>query len=334
MDFTKEIYISTSSASVELNLNSIGSSSVTTSIGPRSGYKVMAAAIGASSAVGYTDKRAVDDGLDVGDAYFQGRQVDISCAVFGSTLADFHSKLQGLADVMRINPRYFDSSYGFRELKFSQATIDTTNYTSGTAALRMIVRPMAIPNITYDQSASIDQSVSTSASRGFSSTVTLSFLAKEPYRYRQDQRQISISVASVSASSTTTSLPNIGSVPLAPVLEIIHPSTTTGAVTIGSITIVLDSKTVKLNNLDFSAKTANDEVRWFVDFDAHAVYRGVRTTSGGAYVQTLRQDVLDSVYYRFGVITPPADGAATLIVSWTGTYKPDTLTAKYYEAYY
>jgi hypothetical protein len=334
MDFTKEIYISTSSASVELNLNSIASSSVTTSIGPRSGYKVMAASVGASSAVGYTDKRAVDDGLDVGDAYFQGRQVDISCAVFGSNLADFHSKLQALADLMRINPRYYDSSYGFRELKFSQATIDTTNYTSGTAALRMIVRPMAIPSIVYDQSDSIDQSVSTTSSRGFSSTLTLSFLAKEPYRYRQDQRAISISAASVSASSTTTSLPNIGSVPLAPVVEIIHPSTTTAALTIGSITIVLDSKTVKLNNLDFSAKTATDEVRWFVDFDAHAVYRGVRTTSGGPYVQTLRQDVIDSVYYRFGVITPPADGASTMTVSWTGSYKPDTITAKYYEAYY
>jgi len=334
MDFNKPIYISTASASVELDINSIASSSLTASIGPRSGYKVMAASVGASSAVGYTDKRAVDDGLDVGDAYFQGRQVDISCAVFGSTLADYHSKLQALADVMRINPRYYDSSYGFRELKFSQATIDTTNYTSGTAALRMVVRPMAIPNITYDQSSSIDQSVTTSASRGFSSTVTLSLLAKEPYRYRQDQRSISISVASVSASSTTTSLPNIGSVPLAPVVEIIHPSTTTAALTIGSITIVLDSKTVVLNNLDFSAKTTNDEVRWFVDFDAHAVYRGVRTTSGGPYVQTLRQDVLDSVYYRFGVITPPPDGAATLIVTLTGSYKPDTITTKYYEAYY
>lgn len=334
MDFTKAILISTASASVELNLNNIASSSVTTSIGPRSGYKVMAASVGASPVVGYVDKRAVDDGVDVGDAYFQGRQVDISCAVFGSTLADFHSKLQDLADVMRVNPRYFDSSYGFRDLKFSQATIDTTNYTSGVAPLRMIVRPMSIPNITYDQSSSIDQSVSTSASRGFSSTVTLSLLAKEPYRYRQDQRVISISVASVSGSSTTTSLPNIGSVPVAPVLEIIHPSTTTAALTIGSISIILDSKTVKLNNLDFSAKTSANEVRWFIDFDAHAVYRGVRTTNGGPYVQTLRQDAIDSVLYRFGVITPPADGAATLIVSWTGTYRPDTLTAKYFEAYY
>jgi len=334
MDFTKPIYISTASASVELNLNSIASSDVTASIGPRSGYKVMAASIGASPAVGYTDKRAVDDGLDVGDAYFQGRQVDISCAVFGSTLADFHSKLQVLADVMRINPRYYDSSFGFRELKFSQATIDTSNYSTGTAALRMIVRPMSIPNITYDQSASIDHSVSTSASRGFSSTVTLSFLAKEPYRYRQDQRAISISAASVTSSFSTTSLPNIGSVPLAPVVEIIHPSTTTSALTIGSITIVLDSKTVRLNNLDFSAKTTTDEVRWFIDFDAHAVYRGVRSTDGGPYVQTLRQDVLDSALYRFGVIVPPADGAASMRFAWTGSYRPDTITVKYFEAYY
>jgi len=334
MDFNKPIYISTASASVDLDINSIASSSVTASVGPRSGYKVMAASIGASSAVGYTDKRAVDDGLDVGDAYFQGRQVDISCAVFGSTLADFHSKVQALADVMRINPRYYDASYGFRELKFSQATIDTSNYSTGTANLRIILRPMAIPNITYDQSASIDQSISTSTSRGFSSTVTLSFLSKEPYRYRQDERQISASVASVSATTSTTSLPNIGSVPITPLIEIIHPSTTTAALTIGSLTIVLDSKTLVLNSLDFSAKTTTNEVRWFIDFDAHAVYRGVRTTDGGPYIQTLRQDAIDTVYYSFGVIVPPADGTPVLTTSWTGSYKPDTITVKYYEAYY
>lgn len=334
MDFTKAIYISTASASVDLNLNSIASSDVTTSLGPRSGYKVMAASIGASPVVGYTDKRAVDDGVDVGDAYFDGRQVEISCAVFGSTLGDYHSKLQALADVMRVNPRYYDSSYGFRELKFSQATIDTTNYTSGSAGLRMIVRPMAIPNITYSQSASIDHSVSSSSSRGFSSTVTLSFFAKEPYRYRQDQRSISVSVSSVSASTATTSLPNIGSVPVAPVLEIVHPSSTTASLTISSITIVLDSKTVKLNGLDFDDKTTTSETRWFVDFDTHAVYRGVRSTAGGPYVQTLSQGRIDTTYYRFGVIVPPADGTSTLTVSWTGSYKPDTITMKYYEAYY
>ena len=101
MDFTKPIYISTQSGG-DLDINSIGSSNVTTSLGPRSGYKVMATSLGASNAVGYVDKRAVDDGIDVGDAYLTGRQVDIQCAVFGSTLADFHSKMQELSDSMRI----------------------------------------------------------------------------------------------------------------------------------------------------------------------------------------------------------------------------------------
>lgn len=333
MDFTKPIYISTQSGG-DLDINSIASSDVTTSLGPRSGYKVMATSLGASNAVGYVDKRAVDDGIDVGDAYLTGRQVDIQCAVFGSTLADFHSKMQELSDSMRINPRYYDSSYGFRNLKFSQATIDTSTYTSGSAELRMVVRPIGVPNVIYNQAASIEQSVSTSASRGFSATMNISFMAREPYRFRQTQRQISISVSSVSGSVATTSLPNVGTAPSKPVIEIIHPSTNTAGVTITSITFTVDSKTVKLNNLVFDAKDTNNETRWFVDFDLHAVYRGVRTTAGGTYAQTLRLDVVDLTFFQFGVIVAKDDGSSVLSTTWGGPSKPDTITAKYYEAYY
>ena len=333
MDFTKPIYLSTQSGGT-LDINSIAASDVTASLGPRSGYKVMAASLGAANAVGYVDKRAVDDGVDIGDAYLTGRQIDISCAVFGSTLADFHSKIQALSDVMRVNPRYYDSSYGFRELKFSQATIDTSTYTDGVAPLRFVIRPTGIPNIVYNQTASIDHSVSTSASRGFSATMTLQFLAKEPYRYRQDQRSISISVATVSASTTTTALPNVGSTVAWPLIEIIHPSTNTAGVTIGSISFVIDSKTVKVNNLVFSAKTTTNEDRWFIDFDAHAVYKGTRSTAGGAYVQTLRIDVIDTTFFQFGIVVASQDGSSVLSTTWTGTAVPDTIVCKYYEAYY
>jgi hypothetical protein len=333
MDFTKPIYISTQSGGT-LDINSIASSDVTTSIGPRSGYKVMAASVGASNAVGYIDKRAVDDGVDVGDAYLTGRQIDIQCAVFGSTLADFHSKMQTLSDIMRINPRYYDNSYGFRELKFSQATIDTSTYTNGVANLRFVVRPIGVPSVVYNQAASIDHSITTATSRGFSASLTLSFLAREPYRHRQDERQISISVASVSASGSTTSLPNVGTAYAKPVIEIIHPSSTTAGLTVGSISFVIDSRTVKLNNIVFDPKDTNNETRWFVDFDGHAVYKGVRTTAGGSYVQTLRLDVIDLTYFQFGIILAKDDGVSVLTTAWTGTVRPDTMTAKYYESYY
>jgi hypothetical protein len=294
----------------------------------------MATSFGASNAVGYVDKRAVDDGVDVGDAYLTGRQIDIQCAVFGSTLADFHSKMQELSDIMRLNPRYYDSSYGFRELKFSQATIDTSTYTDGVAPLRCVVRPMGVPNVIYNQAASIDHSVSTSATRGFSATMNLSFIAKEPYRFRQTQRQISINTASVSASAVTTSLPNVGTAFARPIIEIIHPSSTTAGVTITSISFVIDSKTVKVNNLVFDPTDTNNETRWFIDFDAHAVYKGVRSTAGGAYVQTLRLDVIDLTFFQFGTILAKDDGTSVLTTTWTGTVRPDGMTAKYYEAYY
>ena len=332
MDFNSSIYINTASGGT-LNLNDIAASEVTASVGARSGYRVIASTIGEANAVGYVDKRAVDDGIDIGDSYLSGRQVSLIVAVFGSSLADFHSKLQTLSDTMRINPRYYDSSYGFRNLTFSQATIDTATYTSGLAPLRIIVRPMGIPSISYDSTYSINPNIGAS-SRGYAGTVRLNFLAKEPYRYRQTQREISISTATVASSSASTTLPNIGSVPVTPIVEIIHPSTTTASTIITSITISLDSKSVTLNSLDFGVKTSASETRWFVDFDSRAVYQGVRTTVGGGYTQTLRQDVIDLVYYRFGVIVPPDDGTSTMTVSWTGSTRPDTITAKYYEAYY
>jgi len=332
MDFNSPIYINTASGGT-LNLNSIAASEVTASVGPRSGYRVIASTIGDATAVGYVDKRAVDDGIDIGDSYLSGRQVSLVVGVFGSTLADFHSKLQTLSDTMRINPRYYDSSYGFRNLTFSQATIDTSTYSTGLAPLRMIVRPMGIPAVNYDSTHSINPNIGTT-SRGFAASTRLNFLAKEPYRYRQTQRSISVSVATVASSTTTTALPNVGSVPLAPVVEIIHPSTNTAALTIGSIKIVLDSKTVTVNNLDFSAKDTDNETRWFIDFDSHAVYRGVRSVAGGGYLQTLRQDVIDTVNYRFGQIIPADDGASVLTISWTGSHRPDTINVQYYEAYY
>lgn len=329
MDFNSPIYINTATGGL-LNLNDIGSSELTTSLGMRSGYKVLAASVGESNAVGYVDKRAVDDGIDIGDSYLSGRQVALVVGVFGSSLADFHSKVQTLSNTMRVNPRYYDSSYGFRNLNFSQATIDTTTYSTGIAPLRMIVRPMGIPEVSYDSSHSINPNIGTA--RGFSGRVRLNFLAKEPYRYRQDQRSISVSVSSTTAS-VSTSLPNVGAVPVTPILEIQHPSITTGAVTISSISFTLDGKTLVVNNLDFAAKDTNNETRWFIDFDSRAVYRGVRSADGGPYVQTLRQDVIDTVYYRFGIIVPADDGTSSIAVQWDGTYKPN-IVAKYYEAYY
>lgn len=333
MDFNLPISLSNQSGGL-LDINSIASSDLTASVGPRSGYKVMAASVGASNAVGYVDKRAVDDGVDVGDAYLTGRQIDIQCAVFGSTLADFHSKMQELSDIMRINPRFYDNSFGFRELKFSQATIDTSTYTDGVAPLRFVVRPMGVPNVVYNQAASIDHSISTSASRGFSSTINLTFMAREPYRHRQTERQISINVSSVSSSSTTTSLPNVGTAFARPIVEIIHPSSTTAGVTVASVTFIIDSKTVKLNNLVFDPTDTNNETRWYVDFDAHAVYKGTRSVSGGVFVQTLRIDVLDLTFFQFGTILAKDDGATVLTTSWGGTVRPDLMTAKYYESYY
>jgi hypothetical protein len=95
----------------------------------------------------------------------------------------------------------------------------------------------------------------------------------------------------------------------------------------------MDSQVLKLNNLDFIEKTVTNEVRWFVDFENQTVRRGLRSTAGGAYVTTLRQDVIDTSLYNFGSIPPTDDAATTLTTSYSGS-APGLITVTYREAWY
>jgi hypothetical protein len=155
----------------------------------------------------------------------------------------------------------------------------------------MLVRPSSVPEVTYTSSQSIGVSA-----KGFAVMVGFSFIAQTPYRFKASSRSISIT-----SSSATTSLPNVGSAPSYPEFELIYSSAVSyAAATVASVTFTLDGQALKLNSLIFPAKDTSNEVRWYVNFKDQAVYRGVRSTAGGDFVKTLRQDVIDTSTYLIG----------------------------------
>lgn len=323
MDFNLPITYQIAGSST-INLNSIAASEVTTT-SPLSGYKVLSVNFGETGFTGYVDKRALHDGIDAADTFVGAKPISIICGVFGSSIADFHEKIQAVLNASRPVPRQYQDDYGFRDLCFSQGTIDTTNFSTGYIPMAMKVRPMSIPAVQLTSAQSIGVS-----SKGFAANVQLNFMAKKPYKFRQTGRSIEIT-----SSSATTSLPNLGSAVVYPVFEIIFSTASTySSATVTSVTFTFDGSSLKLNSLDFPAKTSNDEVRWYIDFDEQTIYRGVRSVAGGEFVKTLRQDVIDTTTYLFGSIPPADDAATTLTTTYTGASIPEKVVVTYTEAWY
>lgn len=307
MDFNRPITYQVAGGTT-LDLNSIAVSDVTTPAA-RGGYKVLSARFNETPLIGYLDKRALRDGIDVADTYLGTRTLSIVCGVFGTSTGDLGDKVQSFLNAMRPIPRTYEADYGFRQLAFSQATIDTTNYSTGFIPMMMLVRPASLPEVTLTSSQSIGVSA-----KGFAATVGFTLLAKTPYRYSATEQTISIT-----SSSATTALANLGSAVAYPTFELIYSSAVSyAAATVASVTFTMDSQVLKLNNLDFIQKTSTNEVRWYVNFENQTVLRGLRSTSGGSYVTTLRQDVIDTSVYNFGSIPPVDDAACTLTTSYTG----------------
>ena len=95
----------------------------------------------------------------------------------------------------------------------------------------------------------------------------------------------------------------------------------------------MDGQALKLNSLIFPAKDTSNEVRWYINFKDQAVYRGVQSSAGGAFVRTLRQDVIDTSSYAFGSIPPTDDASTTVTTTYTGSTL-GLINATYREAWY
>jgi hypothetical protein len=217
MDFNQAIQLQTSSSTF-INLNSV--SSAVAPATPVSGYAVESAGLGQSTIRGYVTENAQRDGVQAAEAFFGPRAVEISVAVFGSTLGDFWDKIDALNGALDPYPAQFESDDGFRQLRFYSPTGATSRH------LYMFVRPSNLPSYSFNKNQSVGPS-----SKGFAANARVSFTAKDP-------RKISVSETTVSISTGTTTIAYNGTYDYYPRL-IVTASGTSASYTLGSRTIGL-----------------------------------------------------------------------------------------------
>ena len=80
-----------------------------------------------SQGVGYTEKRAQDDGLDASDVYMGPRYINLAGTLYGEDEPDLHDLLQDLRTCLTPTSAYaFDKwDYGYIPLEFALPTKDS-----------------------------------------------------------------------------------------------------------------------------------------------------------------------------------------------------------------
>jgi len=228
MDFSKEIKIATGTAtSAFVNLNSITAAPTVGT--PFSGYVTESVSYTNASISGFTESQAQRDGAEADIALLGPRQVQMIIQVYGSSLADFHDKLNDLNGAMRPYPSYATADDGFRELRFVQPTaVTTSNNSTGLLNLMLKVRPMSLPSYQLNSDMVSPQT----SDRGVSTRASVTLLAKDPRKLSQAVRSRSLSVSAV--SSTVTSVTNDGNYNAYPDVTIVSVSGSTQTATISS----------------------------------------------------------------------------------------------------
>ena len=228
MDFSKPIEISTgTSTSAFVNLNSITAAPTVGT--PFSGYIVENVSYANAAIGGFTESQAQRDGVEADIALLGARQVQMIVQVYGSSLADFHDKLNDLNGAMRPYPSYATSDDGFRELRFIQPTaITTANNTTGLLNLLLKVRPMSLPSYQLNN----DMTTPQTSDRGISTKAAVSLFSKDPRKLSQSTRSVSLNVSS--STSTATTVSNDGNYNVYPTVTFVSTSGSTQTATIST----------------------------------------------------------------------------------------------------
>ena len=108
---------------------------------------------GFSRGIGYTEKRAQDDGLDASDVYQGPRTINLSGVVYGDTLADLFDRLQTLRAALTPTIAYNadKDDYGYIPLEFSLPTNNTAF--GGAKELEYRCRPTGQPQFSIRRDA-------------------------------------------------------------------------------------------------------------------------------------------------------------------------------------
>jgi hypothetical protein len=191
VDFNRQINIATGTAtSAYLNLNSI--TTAPTFGTPFSGYLTESVSYANTNVSGFIDPLAQRDGSEANIATLSNRQIQMIVQVYGSSAADFYDKLNGLNSAFQPYPSFASSDDGFRALRFDQATVSTSSFSTGFIPLYLNVRPVNLP--TYNLKN--DLVTPRTDERGVSTKAAISLVAKDPRKINQNAKTGTLAIGS------------------------------------------------------------------------------------------------------------------------------------------
>jgi hypothetical protein len=105
--------------------------------------------VGSGQGIGFTEKRAQDDGLDASDVYMGARYLSLSGSLYGDTPGDLFDRLQHLRTALTPTTAYDmdKDDYGYIPLTFSMPTLDPA-FSGGVKELEFRARPIGQPQFT------------------------------------------------------------------------------------------------------------------------------------------------------------------------------------------
>ena len=257
-------------------------------------------------AVGYTEKRAHGDGNDAGrDVYLGPRRFALRGTIYGASRGDTFDRLVALIATLTPTLAFDDDDEekGYLPLAFSQPTVDTDNFPTGTKNLYINVRPLGTPSFNWDRDRTGGD-----ADEGFGVPWTCDVEAKDPRIYVE---------TGVSATlGASGDLDNRGTYRAPITITIFAPVGTLATVRfVGAGT----DMTITLAN----TSTEEQTIVW--DGEKEQLLRTVSA------VTTVRMDLVAFDAATTHPIVPPGGGSYEVFT--TGTVGASTITATYNEAF-
>lgn len=220
---------------------------------PRGGYEINDIDFSEVGVTAYLDKRALQDGLDASDVYLDGRNVQISGSVLGTTAAHTWDNLQALMAAFSPTEAYRADTdeKGFLPFKFRQPTIDTATWTAGYIPLQFYLRPSSPVRYRVTRPG-------VAGTKGFAIPFRVSMVARDPRKYAQTEQLIGVS------SSTDGYATHRGDYPTMPVISMTLTAAGSSAFTVfvdgTSARIDLSGRSSGTLLLDYANRTLTDSV--------------------------------------------------------------------------
>ena len=247
---------------------------------PISGYRVKSVTFGPAYPIGYEDPRATRDGVDVADAYIGRRLMQVQVDIYGATRQDLAGKVNDLVKMMRFVPKKFQSTDGFRRLKYTLLTSDLSNFPTGKVVAYSVVRPAQMPQTVTDPSLFAGSDAS-----GYSTGIVLAFLMKSPYKFSD-----TLKTAAVGITGTAVNLHNHGSAPAYAELLIEKTYGGTPATNTGVVKFVITLNGTPLTISLPAGKIGDDatkKYRILINYDDQIVYDSTMLKSTSAVTNSL-----------------------------------------------